>query len=78
MNSNINLKMDKLHTSQDGKSWAKFYIGSGIKAGASIRCVWDETSKEALNNSKTGITTRRKSLIYIGSDFQKLNCSEAP
>jgi hypothetical protein len=34
--------------------------------------------REALNNSKNGITTRRKSLIYIWSDFQKLNCSEAP
>lgn len=41
--------------------------------------VFKETPpREALNNSKTGITTRRKSLIYIGSDFQKLNCSEAP
>lgn len=36
--------MDKLTTSQDGKSLAKFYIGSGIKAGASMRCVWDEAS----------------------------------
>jgi hypothetical protein len=46
VNSNINLKMDKFHTLQDVKSWAKFYIGSGIKAGASMRCVWDETSND--------------------------------
>jgi hypothetical protein len=38
----------QVFVSEDGKTWSKFNIGSGIAAGATVKLVWDSsTNNEA-------------------------------
>ena len=40
VHNNTKQKIKKILTSEDGKSWGEFDIGSGIKAGESMTLVW--------------------------------------
>src|SRR5437868_14514886 len=37
-------KITALMVSEDGEKWGKFDIGSGLKAGASAKFVWDKST----------------------------------
>jgi hypothetical protein len=48
VHNNSGQAIKKLLVSEDGKTFGKFDIGSGIKAGATVELVWDQsTNSEA-------------------------------
>ena len=44
VHNNTKQDIKKIEVSEDGKTWGKFDIGSGIKAGATDELVWDKST----------------------------------
>jgi hypothetical protein len=44
VHNNTKQDIKKIEVSEDGKTWGKFDIGSGIKAGATEELVWDKAT----------------------------------
>ena len=44
VHNNTNQAIKKILVSEDGKEWGFFNIGSGIKSGATVTLVWDEST----------------------------------